>query len=153
MESEKGRYEYLRKLCGNRRLGAWEAQAMAWGDIPCFSRRLDDGDVYCGQEAVVWGFFQETIEEQLRARMQQLSEEDCKLQEQVIAFTYRLFGTGAEKKKEKTGMDAVCPPDRSLVGLAGAEKIGMYMLRHAIREGEKIFWLGEIGRASCRERV
>ncbi len=145
MESEKGRYEYLRKLCGNRRLGAWEAQAMAWGDIPCFSRRLDDGDVYCGQEAVVWGFFQETIEEQLRARMQQLSEEDCKLQEQVIAFTYRLFGTGAEKKKEKTGMDAVCPPDRSLVGLAGAEKIGMYMLRHAIREGEKIFWLGADG--------
>ena len=142
MTNKYDRQHYLEKLCEGRKLGKQEAEAMLWGDIPCFHKSLTDQSVYDGQEIVVHQFFRFTVMEEMEMRMHKLSTEDCTLQEKVIAYSGKVFNRNCElekKYREETIGDGT---DIGFNGIKWAKDIADHILRNSIRQQDQIFWLG-----------
>lgn len=148
MRNEADRWNYLQKLFRNRALGEQEAEAIMQGDIPCFFRNLNEKNIYYKQRSIREGFFEDSIENSLKKRMQQLSEEDCELQKKTIIFSIRLFGEEFKKKRNEKKLPN--GSGRLFGNIEYAKHIAKLILENAIIQGEKIYWMGVEGEENIR---
>lgn len=141
MGSKDGRLHYLQNLCKDRRFGNQEMEAMLCGDIPYFFQEMTDRNLY-DENGIVQEDFQEvTIEEQLKNRIWELSQEDCELQKKTIALSCQLFGKSHENRKSGQE-EAVSDSQAAFYDVEWAKEIAEYILDNAVRERDKIYWLG-----------
>ena len=141
MSSENERLHYLQNLCKDRQLGSQEAEAMLRGDIPYFLNNLTDRNLYDEKGIILDDFLELTIEEKLKNSILRLSHNDCELQKKVIELSCKLFGGNDRSKRNK--QEAVINEfNTDFIGVRCAKRIANYILDNAIREKDKIYWLG-----------
>lgn len=146
-----GREAYLDKITDGRQLHAWEKRAMLEGDIPWFGRRMNDRNLYSGQEVSSSDFFEHTLSEELEQRLAQLTREDNILQQRALSLSIVLFekeekwinSAGSRIADRKGSESALAKWEKggSERALRAAKEIAEEIMGNAVRDRGKIFWL------------
>jgi type 2 lantibiotic biosynthesis protein LanM len=124
-------------------LMAAEIQALRRGDIPIFTVRPDARDVWLDTGRRVADVLTTAPIEAVRSRIQQMGSEDLALQQRIIRDSYasaQLSHQPIERVKAARPIPSHAVSNDELVGCA--EEIGHRLLELAVRDGERIGWLG-----------
>jgi type 2 lantibiotic biosynthesis protein LanM len=124
-------------------LMAAEISALRGGDIPFFTIRPDARDIWLDTGERVADVLHEAPIETVRSRIQRMGSEDLALQQRIIRDSYTsalLSRQPTTRVREARPIPPRAVSDDELVGCA--EEIGQRLLKPAVRDGERIGWLG-----------
>ncbi len=78
-----------------------EINSLLRGDVPIFHSVANSKDLYSGEKCIVRDFFGQTIEENVRYRMENLSEKECEFDLSIIHQSLRCAHIPANKPHYK----------------------------------------------------